>query len=52
MKNLKNKPSAEETPERTLRKEALDELVHAVRRDAQREPKEYLEETIVPGGGE
>ena len=42
----------EPTPSDKIEREPLAEVVDAVRRDAQRSPKDYARETIVPEGGE
>tara|TARA_B100001250_G_C19491658_1_gene653347 strand:+ start:543 stop:701 length:159 start_codon:yes stop_codon:yes gene_type:complete len=52
MQNLKNKPAPQETEKIEARKKAQQEVLHSIREDAQRDPKSYLMETVVPGGGE
>ena len=52
MKSLKHKQTPQETEERARRKESMDLLLEEIRKDAEHDPKDYLQETVVPGGGE
>ena len=52
MQSLNHKQSSQETEERTRRQESLEILLEEIREDAEQNPKDYLNETVVPGGGE
>lgn len=52
MQSLEHKQTSQETEERNRRQESMERLLDDVRQDAEQTPKDYLSETVVPGGGE
>ena len=52
MQSHEHKQTSQETEERSRRRESMERLLDDVRQDAEQAPKEYLRETVVPGGGE